>query len=48
MVSTCNNDNKRMMNRWNEWDFTKKEDEGVQENNHSRKNEKKGGTVGWM
>ena len=36
-VSTCNNENKWMMNGWKEW-----EDEGVSENNHSRRNEKKG------
>lgn len=27
-VSTCNNEHKWMMNGWNEWDLTKKEDEG--------------------
>lgn len=28
MVSTCNYKNKWMINGWDEWDLTKKEDEG--------------------
>lgn len=41
---TCNNENIFMMNGWNEWDVTEKEDEWALENNCPRRSERRGGT----